>query len=103
MIRVRMELACKHKMPPHPSPVVSDRNRTAAERQSLPREGKALPAQHEAAHPKRVGPNGPAPLLFYAGSCCFAAPCYFFMVLVKLSFRVTMRLKAPGFLESGVK
>ena len=40
MICVRMELACKHKMPPHPSPVVPDRNRTAAERQSLPREGK---------------------------------------------------------------
>ena len=40
MIRVRMELACKHKMPPHPSPVVPDRNRTAAERQSLPLEGK---------------------------------------------------------------
>ena len=44
MIRVRMELACKHKMPPHPSPVVPDRNRTAAERQSLPLEGKVANA-----------------------------------------------------------
>ena len=44
---------------------------------------------------KRPGP--------FAVSYCFAALYYFFMVLAKLSFRVTMRLKAPGFLESGVK
>ncbi len=49
---------------------------------------------------KRAGPDRPGP---FAVSYCFAALYYFFMVLVKLSRRVTTRLYTPGFLESGVK